>query len=68
MEKKSNSVKPETSSGQAQVKAKFWEIIETTTSQPKLITVPIKGAIQPSGNFFLALNRSHHFLFKKVRI
>ena len=22
----------------------------------------------PSGNFFLALDRSHHFLFKKVRI
>ena len=33
-----------------------------------------KGTIQPglrllpSGNFFLALNRSHHFLLKKVRI
>ena len=33
-----------------------------------------KGTIQPglrlvpSGNFFLALSRSHHFLFKKVRI
>ena len=35
---------------------------------------PGKGTIQPgirlvlSGNFFLALNRNHHFLFKKVRI
>ena len=37
-------------------------------------TSSTKGTIQPglrlvpSGNFFLALNRSHHFLFKKVRI
>ena len=31
------------------------------TSQPGLRLVP-------SGNFFLVLNRSHHFLLKKVRI
>ena len=39
-----------------------------------IIIVGAKGTIQPGlrlvplGNFFLALNRSHHFLLKKVRI
>ena len=47
--------------------------IESMASGNKTID-PGKGTIQPglrllpSGNFFLALNRSHHFLLKKVRI
>ena len=36
-------------------------VVGKGTSQPGLRLVP-------SGNFFLALNRSYHFLSKKVRI
>ena len=41
------------------------------SNPPGQVTPGFKGTIQPglrlvpSGNFFLALNRSHHFLFKK---
>ena len=47
--------------------------IESMASGNKTID-PGKGTIQPglrlvpSGNFFLALSRSHHFLLKRVRI
>ena len=52
----------------------------TTTTTASAVRRPVprpkpgKGTTQPSlrlvpsGNFFLALNRSHHFLLKKVRI
>ena len=61
----------------------FWERFEEQNKRRSRMvcraikdgcTYPGKGIIQPglrlvlSGNFFLALNRSHHFLLKKVRI
>ena len=57
----------------------FWQIVDAISLSRKAEVVTnlickyelLKGTIQPgrrlvpSGNFFLALNRSHHFLLKK---